>query len=226
MQYKLLLVEDDEDLAVHLSKYLQIRGFFTGLAGDGQRARQCLAEGPYDLVLVDIMMPGEDGFSLAAHLKKSYPQLPFLFLSARNQKEDILKGLGLGADDYMIKPFDAEELVLRIHNILRRSIGVIAEMERYDLGTYQFRFNDLMLIGTSGEKVLTEKEGKLLKMLCLRKNHLLNRAEVLHELWGEPDFFNGRSLDVFISRLRKYLSDDPGIRIESIRGVGFRLREV
>jgi DNA-binding response OmpR family regulator len=177
----------------------------------------------YDLLLVDVMMPIEDGFTFAKHLKDSHPQVPFLFLTARDQKQDVLKGLGLGADDYIRKPFDVEELVLRLHNILKRRSASIHEPEVYRLGGYSFSFNNLTLLGPRGERALTEKEACLLKILCINKNHLVNRESVLRELWGEPDFFNGRSLDVFISRLRKYISADPGVQIESIRGVGFRL---
>lgn len=223
MKYSLLLVEDDVDLAAHLAQYLQIRGFAVDVAGDGLMARQYLMKAHYDLLLVDVMMPEEDGFSLALHLKSNHPEIPFLFLTARNQKQDILKGLGLGADDYIVKPFDVEELVLRLQNILRRSRGSIHDAEAYELGAYRFNFNNLLLIGLSSQRTLTDKEARLLRMLCLKKGHLINREDVLRELWGEPDFFNGRSLDVFISRLRKYLSEDPQIQLESIRGIGFRL---
>lgn len=223
MKYSLLLVEDDVDLAAHLAQYLQIRGFAVDVAGDGLMARQYLMKAHYDLLLVDVMMPEEDGFSLALHLKSNHPEIPFLFLTARNQKQDILKGLGLGADDYIVKPFDVEELVLRLQNILRRSRGSIHDAEVYELGAYRFNFNNLLLIGLSSQRTLTDKEARLLRMLCLKKGHLINREDVLRELWGEPDFFNGRSLDVFISRLRKYLSEDPQIQLESIRGIGFRL---
>lgn len=223
MKYSLLLVEDDVDLAAHLAQYLQIRGFAVDVAGDGLMARQYLMKAHYDLLLVDVMMPEEDGFSLALHLKSNHPEIPFLFLTARNQKQDILKGLGLGADDYIVKPFDVEELVLRLQNILRRSRGSIHDAEAYELGAYRFNFNNLLLIGPFSQRTLTDKEARLLRMLCLKKGHLINREDVLRELWGEPDFFNGRSLDVFISRLRKYLSEDPQIQLESIRGIGFRL---
>lgn len=223
MKYSLLLVEDDEDLAAHLAQYLQIRGFLVDRAGDGLVARQYLQEKQYDLLLVDIMMPKEDGFSLALHLKSDHPQTPFLFLTARNQKQDVLKGLGLGADDYITKPFDVEELVLRLQNILKRSRGNSPEPEAYKIGSYNLDFNNLSLAGPSGHRALTDKEARLLKLLCLNKGHLINREKVLREIWGEPDFFNGRSLDVFVSRLRKYLSEDPRVQLESIRGVGFRL---
>lgn len=133
MQYSLLLVEDDVDLAAHLAQYLQIRGFWVDCAGDGLEARKYLKEKQYDLLLLDIMMPKEDGFTLALHLRSDHPQTPFLFLTARNQKKDVLKGLGLGADDYITKPFDVEELVLRLQNILRRNSPA---PEAYKLGSY------------------------------------------------------------------------------------------
>jgi DNA-binding response OmpR family regulator len=223
MKYSILLVEDDLDLATHLSEYLHMRGFEVQHAEDGTIARQLLLQNRYDLLLVDVMMPREDGFTFAKYLKGSHPQLPFLFLTARDQKQDVLKGLGLGADDYIRKPFDVEEMVLRLHSILKRSNANIYEPEVYKLGGYSFSFNNLMLVGPTGDRTLTEKEACLLKTLCINKNQLVYRESVLRELWGEPDFFNGRSLDVFISRLRKYISADPSVQIESIRGVGFRL---
>ncbi|GAB2698536.1 response regulator transcription factor [Mucilaginibacter koreensis] len=225
MKYSILLVEDDEDLATHLAQYLQMRAFKVQCARDGVIARQLLSEKSYDLLLVDVMMPREDGFTLAKYLTGSHPQVPFLFLTARDQKQDVLKGFGLGAEDYIRKPFDVEELVLRLHNILKRSKPGKHDPEVYQFGAFRFAFNNLLLAGPLGERALTEKEALLLKMLSSNKNNLVNRDDVLRELWGEPDFFNGRSLDVFISRLRKYLSADSRVQLESIRGVGFRLNE-
>jgi DNA-binding response OmpR family regulator len=225
MKHSVLIVEDDEDLAAHLVQYLHLRGFMADCAIDGAMAKQLLLKKQYDVLLVDVMMPKVDGFTLAMHLKSSHPKVPFLFLTARNQQQDVLKGLSLGADDYIIKPFDPEELVLRLHNIIRRCKGNIHEPEAYQLGIYTFQFSNLLLIGPLSQRALTDKEAQLLRILCLNKGHLVNKDLVLRELWGEPDFFNKRSLDVFISRLRKYLSEDAHIQIQSIRGVGLRLNE-
>jgi DNA-binding response OmpR family regulator len=219
------MIEDDEDLAAHLAQYLQLRGFMVECATDGSIAKQILLEKHFDVLLVDVMMPKVDGFTLAVHLKSSHPKIPFLFLTARNQQEDVLKGLRLGADDYIIKPFDPEELVLRIHNIIERGKGNAHEPEVYQLGMYTFQFSNLLLIGPISQRPLTDKEARLLKVLCLNKGHLVNTNLVLWELWGEPDFFNKRSLDVFISRLRKYLTEDARVQIQSVRGVGIRLSE-
>jgi DNA-binding response OmpR family regulator len=225
MKHSVLIVEDDEDLAAHLVQYLHLRGFMADCATDGSMAKQLLLKKQYDVLLVDVMMPKVDGFTLAMHLKSSHPKVPFLFLTARNQQEDVLKGLSLGADDYIIKPFDPEELVLRLHNIIRRCKGNISEPEAYQLGMYTFQFSNLLLIGPLSQRTLTDKEAQLLRVLSVNKGHLVNKDLVLRELWGEPDFLNKRSLDVFISRLRKYLSEDARVQIQSIRGVGLRLSE-
>ncbi len=219
----ILLVEDDQDLGTLLKQYLELNGFSVVLSTDGRAAKDRLSENVFDLVLTDIMMPLEDGFSLAAYLVQFHPKLPFLFVTARKLKEDVLRGLQLGADDYIVKPFDAEELVLRIRNILKRTAAGLQHGERLMIGQYSFFPKNLLLEGPGTRQVLTERESELLQLLAENQNQLIRKQEILNRLWKESDFFTGRSMDVFVSRLRKYLSGDPGIVIESVRGTGLRL---
>lgn len=218
-----LIVEDDLDLGNLLRQYLELNKFRVHRVFNGVEAREELKQNNYDILILDVMMPKEDGFTLATKLQNSYPDLPFLFVTARKMKEDILTGLKLGADDYITKPFDADELVLRIQNILRRkNKPEISKPEIYSFGKFTFEPGNLMLKTEKSERILTEKETQLLSFLIQHKDRIIKREEVLNHLWNEADFFSGRSLDVFISRLRKYLSEDSSIQIESIRGVGFR----
>jgi DNA-binding response OmpR family regulator len=172
------------------------------------------------------MMPVTDGFTLAEQIISLYPDMPFVFLTARNQKEDRIKGLRLGADDYVVKPFEAEELVLRIKNILKRSLTRhdIPLPDILRLGRYSFDYNRLLLIHESGDIRLTEKEALLLRYFYLNNNRLIKREEVLLQLWKSDDYFSGRSLDVFVSKLRKYLLRDERITLETVRGTGFEFK--
>jgi DNA-binding response OmpR family regulator len=223
MKAKVLIVEDDEDLGYLLKQYLDLNEFEAHRVFNGEEARAALKLNSYDILIIDVMMPKEDGFTLAARLNQSYPGQPFLFVTARKLKEDILHGLKLGADDYIIKPFDADELILRLQNILKRTGHQIpADEEIIQIGLYSFDLKNLRLSSVSTDKILTEKEAQLLHYLYRHQNRLIKRTDILTYLWIEPDFFNGRSMDVFISRLRKYLSEDQTVRIESIRGVGFK----
>lgn len=223
MKIKVLIVEDDRDLGYVLRQYLELNGFAAQRVFNGEEARDELKESFYDILVIDVMMPKEDGFTLAAKLNQTYPQLPFLFLTARKLKEDVLHGLKLGADDYILKPFDADELILRIQNILKRTGQISASEEKIiQIGSYRFDPQNLRLWSTSVEKLLTEKEAKLLLYLYENKSRLIKRAEILAHLWQAPDFFSGRSMDVFITRLRKLLAEDQSVRIESIRGIGFK----
>lgn len=222
MKSRILIVEDDRDLGNLLRQYLELHGFEITHVLDGLEARKILQTQSYHVLILDVMMPNEDGFALAKHLKGQYPLQAFLFVTARNQQEDILHGLRLGAEDYITKPFDADELILRVNNIIRRTKQNHATDDEYSIGMFRFQRNNLLLISPTEEKSLTEKEATLLHYLYTHRNELISRQDVLFNLWGEPDFFNGRSMDVFISRLRKYLSEDTSIRIESIRGAGFR----
>ncbi|GLB54037.1 DNA-binding response regulator [Neptunitalea chrysea] len=219
---RVLIVEDDIDLGNLLKQYLELNKFYVVRAMDGVEAWNVLKKEHFDIAVLDVMMPNEDGFSLAEKLVKMYPEMPFLFVTARKMKADIIKGLKLGADDYITKPFDADELILRIHTILKR-VRVPKESQKvYRLGVYTFSVENMTLIAPGFEKILTEKEAQLLDFLYTNRDGLIRKQDVLNYLWNEADFFTARSLDVFISRLRKYLSGDNSIKIESIRGVGYR----
>lgn len=215
-------MEDDRDLGNLLRQYLELNGFEVMRAADGLEARKILQTESYHILIVDVMMPNEDGFALARHLREQYPGQAFLFVTARNRQEDILHGLRLGAEDYITKPFDADELILRVNTIIRRTKQNDNTADEYLIGRFRFQHKNLLLISPDGNKTLTEKEAALLHYLYIHRNKLISREHVLVTLWGEPDFFKSRSLDVFISRLRKYLSEDHTIRIDSIRGTGFR----
>lgn len=225
MLTQLLLAEDDQDLGRLLKQFLELNSFEVTLATDGLAARQALNGQRFDIAVLDVMMPGEDGFSLVKKTREVFPDLPFIFLTARKQPEDILAGLQLGADDYMTKPFNAQELVLRIRNILRRTASQPQETaDVIALGKFTFEPALLRLSSKSGEILLTEKETRLLYYLYSHRGRLIRRSQILEQLWSTPDFFSGRSMDVFITRLRKHLATDPAIEIESIRGIGFRFK--
>ncbi|SDE94383.1 DNA-binding response regulator, OmpR family, contains REC and winged-helix (wHTH) domain [Mucilaginibacter pineti] len=225
MKINVLIAEDDNDLGSLLKQYLEINDFQVQLVHNGEKARAELKNAVYDILIIDVMMPREDGFALAEKLRLHYPQLPFLFVTARKLKEDILHGLKLGADDYIVKPFDADELILRMRNILKRGQPKMENLnEIYQIGIFQFDAKNLKLSSIASEKTLTEKEAQLLEYLYHHKGLLIKRNDILEVVWKEADFFNGRSMDVFITRLRKHLSGDPSIQIESIRGIGFRFK--
>ena len=220
---QVLLVEDDADLARLLCKYLGLQGLEVEPATDSETALSLLAARHFDIAILDVMLPKADGFSLAVAIKKLYPELPFLFLTARQQREDVLKGLGLGADDYMIKPFDADELILRVQNILRRSFLISSSTEVLNIGLFSFEPQQLRLSSASESILLTKKESGVLEQLARQSGRIVSRREVLEKLWDSADYFNGRSLDVYIGRLRKILEKDSRIRLESVRGSGFIL---
>jgi DNA-binding response OmpR family regulator len=223
MKAKVLIVEDDIDLGNVLKQYLELNDFVAHRAFNGLEAREELRKNSYDILVIDVMMPKEDGFTLGRKIGLSNPGLPFLFLTARKLKEDVLHGLKIGADDYILKPFDADELILRIHNILKRTVQQIpSHNQSVQVGLYRFDPVNLHLSSANTEKMLTEKEAQLLLYLYQHRNRLIKRDEILSHLWREPDFFSGRSMDVFITRLRKLLAEDSNLQIESIRGVGFK----
>lgn len=219
---KILLAEDDTDLGNVLAQYLDLQGYEIVLARDGEEAWQLFNASNVDLCILDVMMPLKDGFELAKQISSKSPDTPFIFLTAKGLKEDRIKGLKLGADDYICKPFEVDELVLRIQNILKRT--GIQEVEKYEIGQYTFINNELLLKGFEKELILTVKEAKLLKYFLDHQNKLIKREDILIELWGENDYFLGRSMDVFISRLRKFLHDEKSISIETVRGAGFIFR--
>ncbi|MFH0757740.1 MAG: response regulator transcription factor [Bacteroidota bacterium] len=219
---EILLVEDDIDLQKVLAQYLELSGFTVNTANHGKHALEVFQKHHTDLCILDVMMPVMDGFTLAGEIRALDPQMPIVFLTAKNQKEDRLKGLKIGADDYITKPFEAEELVLRLHNILRRA-GKVTEVktEPVQLGKLLIRFNELMIQDEGNNYNLTPRESQLLRYLMDHPNMLLTREQILEELWGKNDYFLGRSMDVFVSRLRKYLQSEHSVSLETKRGVGF-----
>jgi DNA-binding response OmpR family regulator len=220
---KILLAEDDKDLGSVLAQYLELQNYEVVLARDGEEGWQKFNASTIDLCILDVMMPVKDGFELAKQISAKSPETPFIFLTAKGLKEDRIKGLKLGADDYICKPFEVDELVLRIQNILKRT--GLQDVEKYELGQFSFIYSELLLKGSDKELTLTVKEAKLLKYFLEHQNKLIKREDILVELWGENDYFLGRSMDVFISRLRKFLHSENSISIETIRGAGFIFRK-
>ncbi len=223
----ILLVEDDQDFGKMLKNYLELNKFIVTWALHGEEAHTIIKQNDFDLCIIDIMMPIMDGFTLAGKITDLKPEIPFLFLTARKTKEDRIRGLKLGADDYIVKPFEAEELILRLKNIIKRasqqtSHGVPIEEEIMNMGAYVFNYPNLTLNINSHTSTITEKEAKLLYYLYQNRNQLLRREDILSNVWGKTDFFSGRSMDVFVSRIRKYLKEDPSISIESVRGIGLQ----
>lgn len=218
----ILLVEDEIDFQQVLSEYLTLSGFTVLKANHGRHGLEVYHKEHIDICILDVMMPVMDGFTMAEQVRKIDPDMPILFLTAKNQKEDKLRGLRIGADDYITKPFEAEELVLRIHNILRRSVGNKEENDR--VGTMDLKMDELKLVSDKATYQLTIREAELLAYLSKNKDQVVSREQVLEKLWGKNDYFMGRSMDVFVSRIRKYLQDDPELELETIRGVGYILR--
>ncbi len=219
---KILLVEDETDLGNVLSGFLRLQEFDVTLARSAEEALDTDPELDYAVCILDVMLPGMDGFELSKHIRRKHPDMPLIFLTARTLKEDRIRGLALGADDYICKPFEVEELVLRIRNILRRS--QLVAPERTSLGSVTVSFDEMTISGEDGVHRLTVKESELLKYLYQRKNLIVDREKMLTELWGENDYFMGRSMDVFISRIRKYLKNARGVELNTIRGKGFILK--
>ncbi|MEQ9307030.1 MAG: response regulator transcription factor [Marinoscillum sp.] len=220
----ILLAEDDPNLSFVIADQLSQEGFNLITAADGKKAWSLFTSMEINLCLVDVMMPKMDGFSLATQIRQRDEDVPILFLTARSMEEDRLKGFEIGGDDYISKPFSIAELTHRIKVFLRRSLSAdqAAEPNIIQLGTLSFDQFNLQVIGASSVS-LTQMEADLLKLLWKHKNRLVRREDILVEIWGENDYFKGRSLDVFISRLRKYLKEDPTLEIRNHHGVGFSL---
>ncbi len=218
---RILLAEDDPHLGALLTEYLGAEGFDVKLCKDGELAVKAFSDEAYDLCLLDVMMPKMDGFSVANHIREKDSALPIIFITARSLREDKLKGYGLGADDYITKPFDAEELLWKIRAIMRRNIRGNDMPSIVTIGKYSFDHANQSLSINGKIKRITEKESEILNYLSENRNRVIRREEMLQALWGENDYFLGRSLDVFITKIRKYLKEDPGINIENIFKVGF-----
>ena len=224
-KYKVLLCEDDTNLGMVLKNYLELNDYDVILERDGRLGLAAFQREKFDICLLDVMMPNMDGFTLAEEIRDVDPDIPLFFLSAKTMKEDIIAGYKLGADDYITKPFDSEVLLLKIKAILKRNEeeNRINENIEFDLGRFHFnpKLRELSIDGNM--QTLSPKENDLLKMLAEHKNDLLSREQALKKIWGSDTYFNGRSMDVYIAKLRKYLREDSTIEIVNIHGNGFRL---
>jgi DNA-binding response OmpR family regulator len=222
---RILLVEDDLNLGVLLVEFLESHGLSVKLFRDGESALNAFRSGNFNFCIFDVMLPILDGFSLARTVKLINKNIPVIFLTARSMKPDKLRGYDLGADDYITKPFDEDELLCRIKAVVNRlHTGHPSEgSDLYRIGEYEFDFDNQALCRGSENRRLTSRECEVLRLLCLSMNKIVRREQILTAIWGENDYFAGRSLDVFISKLRKYFADDPAIRIENIPKVGFLL---
>lgn len=220
---KVLLAEDDLSLGYVIKDNLVDAGYDVVLCPDGQTAIDKFDKTQYDICLLDVMMPNKDGFTVAKKIRQQSDVIPILFLTARSMEEDKIKGFLTGADDYITKPFNMQELLLRMDVFIRRTKKIQAEnIQEYQIGSIKFSYNDLKLFTPSDTVTLTQKEADLLKFLCEHPNHILKREEVLLNVWGKDDYFLGRSMDVFMTKLRKHFKIDPEIMLETIHGVGFR----
>lgn len=222
---KILLCEDDTNLGMVLKNYLELNDYDVTLERDGRLGLAAFQREKFDICLLDIMMPNMDGFKVAEEIRDINPDVPLFFLSAKTMKEDIIQGYKLGADDYITKPFDSEVLLHKIKAIIKRNEEVHKDEANaeYDLGKYHFNPKLRQLSADGNVSVLSPKESELLKMLAEYKNDLLPREIALKKIWGSDTYFNGRSMDVYIAKLRKYLKDDPTLEIVNIHGNGFRL---
>jgi len=225
MKAHLLYVEDDESLSFVTRDNLELQGYQITACDDGEKALEIIKNQTFDLCILDVMLPEVDGFTLAEEIRKKDTEVPIIFLTAKSLKEDKIRGLKLGGDDYITKPFSIEELILKIEIFLKRSkIHTPVQETEFAIGQYHFDYKNLSLKLNGTEKSLTQKEADLLRYFAEHKNEVLKRSDILEKIWGEDDYFMGRSLDVFISRLRKYLKGDEDLKIENIHGVGFRLK--
>ncbi len=223
---KILLAEDDENLGSLLKEYLNAKGYSTFLYPDGEAAWNAFSKNEYDMCIIDIMMPKMDGYTLAKEIRKINTTIPFIFLTAKTLKDDVLEGFSIGADDYITKPFSMEELLYRLKAILRRTSQSDSDEQNSDvfqIGSYTFDANIQLLKKEEEEKKLTTKESELLKLLCTNKNQMLERNYALRTIWEDDSYFNARSMDVYITKLRKYLKDDPSIQIINVHGKGYKL---
>lgn len=223
MSKRILLVEDDESLGFVVKDSLENKAYQVTLCTDGELGLRAFEAQTFDLCLLDVMLPKLDGFSLAEKIRAKSKQVPIIFLTAKGMQEDKLAGFKLGGDDYMTKPFSMEELLYRIEVFLRRGGSAPKGEAAHHLGNYSFDLNSLTLTIQEHSQKLTRREAEILQYLSDRQDTLVKREELLLALWGDDDYFKGRSLDVFISKLRKYLKEDDAVDIENYHGVGFKL---
>jgi DNA-binding response OmpR family regulator len=225
--YRILMVEDDKNLGFVVNDLLEMEGYSVFWAKDGEAGLKAFDDFQPHLSLLDVMLPKMDGYTLGNEIKKKDSQAPIIFLTARGMETDRVKGFQVGADDYITKPFSNQEFLLRVRAVLSRcyaSSQLVEAKNEYTIGLFTFVPNNLTLMLNGTEKHLTQKEADVLKLFCQHENETVKRELILSTVWGTTDYFSGRSLDVFISKLRKYLKDDEHISIENVHGVGFRLR--
>jgi DNA-binding response OmpR family regulator len=221
---RVLLAEDDENLGNLLKEYLKARNFEAELCTDGEKALKNLQRNQYDICILDVMMPNMDGFTVAREIRRLNNDIPIIFLTAKSMKDDVLEGFSSGADDYLTKPFSMEELIFRIEAILRRTQNRNnMEQKVFQLAGYIFDSEKQTLTYNDRVQKLTTKESELLRLLCLHKNSVLERNFALKAIWSDDNYYNARSMDVYITKLRKYLKEEPAIQILNIHGKGFKL---
>jgi DNA-binding response OmpR family regulator len=224
-EFKILLVEDDDALRFIVRDNLEQHHYKVETAEDGEKAIELFKQNEFDLIILDVMLPKVDGFQVAKTIRAKNEQIPIIFLTARSMTEDKITGLTLGGDDYIPKPFSMEELLLKIRIFLKRSQSAVVSAslsKSINIGKFQFYADDLILKSENGSRNLTLKESELIRFFAINQNKVLSRNEILEKIWGNDDYFLGRSLDVFISRLRKYFEADPNIKITNLHGIGFR----
>jgi DNA-binding response OmpR family regulator len=226
---KILLVEDDQTLNFIIRDNLEQSGYMVTAVADGEAGIKAFKSGKFSLCLLDVMLPRKDGFELAKEIRELDDHVPIIFLTARSMTEDRIAGLTIGGDDYITKPFSMEELLLKIRIFLKRSLNPVdasPDQVFFKVGRFNFYFDSLVLDDQGDRKTLTYKEAELLRYFCENPNKVLSRSDILKQVWGSDDYYLGRSLDVFISRLRKYLSTDDDIKILNLHGIGFRFNAV
>lgn len=225
---KILLVEDDPNLGMLVQEYLQLKGKFdVTLAKDGEEGLRAFTKEPFDLCIFDVMMPKKDGFTLGKEVRKINPNVPIIFATAKAMMEDKTEAFNLGGDDYITKPFRIEELLLRINALLKRvspeKNNADESPTKFSIGKYQFDYTVQVINDGQTDQKVSTKEAELLRLLCLKKNDVLTREEALLKIWHDDNYFNGRSMDVFLSKLRKYLREDPRVEIINVHGKGYKL---
>jgi DNA-binding response OmpR family regulator len=223
---KVLLAEDDPNLGMLLREYLNAKGYETELAENGKIAYETFMQGGFDICILDVMMPIKDGFTVAEEIRQTDKKVPIIFLTAKSMKDDKLKGFTVGADDYITKPFSMDELLMRIQAILRRTIPEVGKAKKKDnikVGEFIFDYDKQVLKLGDNEQRLTTKEANLLLMFCENRYDVLDRNYALNKVWGDDNYYNSRSMDVYIAKLRKYLSLDPEVELVNVHGKGFKL---
>lgn len=226
MKARILMAEDDNNLGFVLQDHLEENDYAVDRAMDGEEALALFkTNSNYDICVFDVMMPKMDGFTLTQEIRKFDDNVPVIFLTAKNLKDDKIKGFKLGGDDYLTKPFSMDELLLRIEAVLKRTQGKqsVAVQDKYQIGDFTFDYNRQILQSGLNDQKLTSKESDLLKLLCLKKNDVLDRSEALKKVWGDDSYYNARSMDVYLSKIRKYLKGDDRIEIMNVHGKGFKL---